>query len=69
VTIPHRATSYGRSSFIAEAQLGQWDFEKRSFLTQEQLEENWKLDNIEALAIATPVVNISTEQQIALAKP
>jgi hypothetical protein len=44
---------------MVEAQLGQWDFEKRSFFTQEQLEEKGKLDTIDALAIATPVVNMT----------
>jgi hypothetical protein len=54
---------------MVEAQLGQWDFEKRSFFTQEQLEEKGKLDSMDAVAITTPVVNISADRQRSLAKP
>ena len=61
------AATFCRSAFVAEAKNGYWTKSTRQFLTQEEKEEQGKLNNMEDLAIANVIQFVSSDHQIALA--
>jgi hypothetical protein len=61
------ATTFCRSAFVAEAKNGYWTKSTKQFLTQEEKEEQGKLDNMEDLAIANVIEFISSDHQRAMA--
>ena len=61
------AATFCRSAFVAEAKNGYWTKSTRQFLTQEEKEEQGKLNNMEDLAIANVIQFVSSDHQRALA--
>jgi hypothetical protein len=61
------AATFCWSAFVAEAKNGYWTKSTRQFLTQEEKEEQGKLNNMEDLAIANVIESISSDHQRAQA--
>jgi hypothetical protein len=61
------ASTFCHSAFVADARNGHRTKETRQFLTQEEKEEQGKLDDMEDLAIAKYVIFISADHQRAMA--
>lgn len=61
------AATFCRSAFVAEAKNGHWTKSTRHFMTQEEKEEQGKLDIMEDLAIANVIEFISSDHQRAMA--